>query len=212
MRVVHQQDALEWLRGQRLRDCSLVASLPDCGEFPTLTLSQWASWFQEAAELVLRSCPEDGVTFFYQTDVKHEGRWIDKSYLCQKAAESAGHALLFHKIVCRCPPGCQTTGKPGYGHLLCFAAQLRADPSEASVDVIPERGESTWVRGMGRNVCELIARFVLKHTRTRTIVNPFCGEGLLLAVANSLGLDAVGIERSRKRALRAQKMEYAPVS
>jgi len=32
------------------------------------------------------------------------------------------------------------------------------------------------------------------------ILDPFCGVGTVLAVANRLGLDAVGVEKNRKRA------------
>ena len=32
------------------------------------------------------------------------------------------------------------------------------------------------------------------------IFDPFCGVGTVLAVANRLGLDAVGVEKNRKRA------------
>ena len=41
-------------------------------------------------------------------------------------------------------------------------------------------------------------------TRTQPIVDPFCGQGTVLAVANELGLDAVGVELNRKRAARSR--------
>jgi DNA modification methylase len=47
---------------------------------------------------------------------------------------------------------------------------------------------------------------VLQHTPTRTVVDPFCGHGSVLAVANALGLSAVGVELSPKRAKRARNL------
>lgn len=187
-----------------LEGSSLVSSLPDFSEFPALTLEEWQDWFVAAASRVLLSCPPQGVCIFYQSDVKHQGRWIDKGFLCQLAARELGHALLWHKIVARVPPGTPTFGRPGYSHMLCFSPQLRPPLEFSSADIVPERGRTSWSRGLGLEVCRFICRYLLKCTPTRRLVAPFCGQGLLLAVANQLGLDAVGIELSPKRARRAQ--------
>ena len=73
--------------------------------------------------------------------------------------------------------------------------------------MLPEAGEVTWTRGMGVQACLAACRFILEHTPTRTVVDPFCGHGTVLAVANALGLDAVGVELSRKRARRARNLQ-----
>lgn len=204
-RIVHCEDALAWLERQPvLSGCSLIASMPDISEFPGLSLEQWQSWFVTTAKLILSRTPDDGVAVFYQTDIKVEGTWVDKGYLVQKAAEQFGHALLWHKIVCRRLPGTVTFGRPGYSHLLCFSRGVRADLSRSLVDVLPDAGPSTWTRGMGIEACRLACKFILENTATRTIVNPFCGHGTVLAVANEMGLAAVGVELSAKRARKAR--------
>lgn len=157
----------------------------------------------------MKSSPPEGVTIFFQSDVKHEGLWIDKAFLCQLAARQLGHSLLWHKVVARVPPGNPTFGRPGYSHLLCFASALRPPLENATADVLAQRGRSTWSRGLGLEVCRFICRYLLKNTSTRRLVAPFCGEGLLLAVANQLGLEAVGIELSRKRAEKARQLSDA---
>ncbi len=48
--------------------------------------------------------------------------------------------------------------------------------------------------------CIMIGKFVLEQTSSKTLVHPFCGQGSMLAVANDLGLSAIGIARSPKRA------------
>ncbi|MEI8255492.1 MAG: SAM-dependent methyltransferase, partial [Deltaproteobacteria bacterium] len=40
----------------------------------------------------------------------------------------------------------------------------------------------------------------------RTVLDPFCGIGSMLAVANAHGMDAVGVELSAKRAARARTL------
>lgn len=192
-------------------NCSLVASLPDFSEFPKFNLEQWQVWFVGAAFRVMSSCPPEGVTIFFQSDVKHEGLWVDKAFLCQLAARQLGHGLLWHKVVARVPPGNPTFGRPGYSHLLCFAPALRPPLGNSTADVLPQRGRSTWSRGLGLEVCRLICRYLVKNTGTRRVVAPFCGEGLLLAVANQMGLEAVGIELSRKRAEKARNLSDTEV-
>lgn len=201
-RIVHCEDALLWLnQSPILEGCSLVASMPDISEFHGLTLEAWKDWFVSTAHLVLSKTPDQGVTIFYQSDIKKEGVWVDKGYLCQKAAESLGHSLLWHKIICRVKPGQATFGRPAYSHMLCFSKGLRLhDLSQSTPDVIPDLGDKTWERGMGLTACSLIGKFIAEQTSCKTLVHPFCGQGGMLAMANYFGLNAIGIERSPKRA------------
>lgn len=209
-RTIHHADALAWLKDQPVLDgCSFITSLPDFTEFPSKTLAEWKDWFVGAARLTMERCPPDGVTIFYQRDGKKDGAWVDKAYLCQKAAEAAGLAQLWHKIVCRVPAGQVAFGKPGYSHLLCFAPRLRLEPGQSTADILLTPGKTTWTRGMGVNACLAACRFVREHTPSHTIVDPFCGHGTALAVANKMGLHGVGVELSRKRAERARELELA---
>jgi hypothetical protein len=206
-RTVYCEDALAWLAARGvLAGCSVVTSMPDVSEFTGTPLAEWKAWFRQTAGRVLAAVPEDGVALFYQTDVKKAGAWVDKGYLVARAAEEAGVELLWHKVVCRRPPGTVTFGRPAYSHLLCFSRGVRVELGRATADVLPEAGEVTWTRGMGVQACLVACRFILEHTATRTVVDPFCGHGTALAVANALGLDAVGVELSRKRAKKARAL------
>jgi thiazole synthase ThiGH ThiG subunit len=72
-------------------------------------------------------------------------------------------------------------------------------------------GASVWTRGMGLEACRLACRFVKEQTRCLTVVDPFCGRGTVLAAANELGLDAVGVELAKKRARQAKALTVAGV-
>jgi len=183
-----------------------VTSLPDASELPALGFDGWRRWFVDTAELCCRRVAAGNVAIFYQTDVKREGTWVDKGFLVALAAERAGLALLWHKIACRTPPGTTTFGRPAYGHVLCFSRELRLAPASATPDVLPRLGHMTWARAMGLEVCHAVARFLVAHTPARTVVDPFCGVGTMLAVANQHGLDAIGVELSRRRADKARRL------
>jgi hypothetical protein len=183
-----------------------VTSLPDLSDTPGSAPEAYRAWFLDAAARVLAACPADGVVVFYQTDEKRRGRWIDKGYLCGRAAEDAGLATLWHRIVLRAAPGASTFGRPAYTHMICFSREALSDAGSTAPDVMPGPGESSWTRGMGQDACLAACRFVLERTPTRTIVDPFCGRGTVLAAANALGLEAVGVEISRKRAREARSL------
>lgn len=59
-----------------------------------------------------------------------------------------------------------------------------------SVDVAP-RGKTVYTKGMGVNATVLAIKFV-KDFGGKTIVDPFCGRGTTLAIANQLGLGSIG--------------------
>jgi hypothetical protein len=200
-------DGVEYLRRGRFPpDQAVVTSLPDASELPALGFEGWRAWFIEASALACAAVADEAVTVFFQTDVKRDGRWVDKAHLVLSGADRAGAHLLWHKVVCRAPPGITTFGRPAYAHLLCLSRGLRLPPGRSSPDVLPRLGEMTWARAMGREACEAVARFLLADTGCRTVVDPFCGVGTMLAVANGHGLDAVGVELSPKRAERARRL------
>lgn len=207
-REVHHGDALTWLGAQeRLTGASVVTSLPDVSELPALGLGGWQRWFEHAAELTMSRVPEDGIAVFFQSDIKHGGAWIDKGALVARGAERAGMRLVFHKIVCRLPAGTLTFGRPSYSHLLGYAWPARAPgPARATADVLPDAGFKPGIKAMGVTACLEACRFVLAETPTRTVVDPFCGWGTVLAVANALGLASIGVDVSARMCRRARAL------
>lgn len=203
-RVVHHGDGVAFLAARLPDDHAILTSLPDHSELPALGVDGWRRWFIATVELACRAIADDAVAVFFQTDVKHDGRWIDKGHLVMCGADAAGSHALWHKVVCRVPPGTITFGRPAFAHLLCVSRARRLAPGASTADVLPALGEMTWSRAMGRAACDAAVRFVAS-TGARTVVDPFCGFGTSLAAANAHGLSAIGVELSRRRASRARQ-------
>ncbi|HEU4403925.1 MAG TPA: hypothetical protein VFS43_01325 [Polyangiaceae bacterium] len=206
-REVVQAEALGWLAGRAAEPgTSVITSLPDASELPALGFEGWRAWFVEAARRVIRWVPPDGVAIFYQSDVRRGGTWVDKGYLIARAADEEAAPLLWHKIVCRRPPGTPTWGRASYSHLLCAARSERPPPRSASPDVLAAAGFMPWSRAMGVEACRLACRFLRDETATRLVVDPFCGAGTALAVANLFGFDALGVDLSARRCRAARRL------
>jgi hypothetical protein len=204
-RQVFHADAIAWLTSHApLSGCSVVTSLPDAAELPRLTFSAWRDWFVAAAALVLRSIPPDGMAIFFQSDVLHRGLWVDKGALVSEAAHREGADVLFHKIVCRKPAGSAAFGRATYAHLLGFGRGLRPSHSHPRVHVLPDGGFRPGAKSMGVLACRDACLEIMRGAPSRTIVDPFCGFGTVLAVANLLGLDSIGVDLSVRMCRKAR--------
>lgn len=204
-------DALPWLRTRGvIPGACAVTSLPDVSEVAQ-ALGVWRVWFVEAARLVINAVPAESAAVFFQSDIKRDGEWIDKGQLVLRAAEEAGARVLFHKIVLRRPAGMLTGGRPGFTHLIAVSRSLRCPDVLPIPDVIADAGGQKWVRAMGVRAAAHAVRFAREQVgaalgRAPVVVDPFCGVGTVLAVANALGLDALGVEKARKRAEQARAL------
>jgi len=209
-RVVHCQEAVAWLQAQDvMRGCSVFTSMPDWSEMPPLTVPQWKEWTIRTAQLIFTKLPDDGIAIFYQTDIKVNRLWVDKAFLILKGAEESNIPLLWHKIVCRHPAGTSTPGRPGYSHIIAFSRTVVPDLSKSTPDVLPALGGMTWSRAMGLNAARMAVQFIRTHAPGHAVVDPFCGVGTALAAANEAGLNAIGVELSRKRAQKARNLHLA---
>lgn len=207
-----QGDGLAWMRTCPAEPgTSVITSLPDMSELPQLSSDAWRAWFIDAARAVLSWVPASDMAIFYQSDVLHERAWVSKSYLVMQAAEAEAAQLVWHKIVCRRPAGTSSWGRASYSHMLCFTRGEVPAVAAASPHVLPDAGATSWARGMGVAACELACNYLRKHTATRRIVDPFCGRGSVLAVAQALDFEVIGIELSKKRC-RTARAALAAVS
>ncbi|MFA6288186.1 MAG: DNA methyltransferase [Opitutaceae bacterium] len=198
-REVHCADAIPWMQARgRIEGACAVTSLPDVSEVG-MALPVWRAWFLDAVRLVVDAVPDEGAALFFQSDIKRDGVWVDKGAMVVRAAEDAGAHVLLHKIVCRRPPGMLTYGRPGYTHLIAVSRTMKCPDVLPLPDIITDAGRLPWVRAMGVRAAGQAVRFAKEQVGAKVVFDPFCGVGTVLAVANTLGLNALGVEKSRKR-------------
>ncbi|MBL8679363.1 MAG: SAM-dependent methyltransferase [Myxococcales bacterium] len=203
-REVFVEDAIGWLKARApVAGASVLTSMPDETDLFTVERSAWERWFVDAAELCVRAADSQGLAIFFQTDTKGGGRWLDKAALVREGAVRAGARCVFHWIALgdeRAP-----RSRAGYSHVLGYSVEATLDLAAPMRDVIAP-GDSTWTRGMSVTACRAACEAIVALTPTRTVIDPFCGHGTALAVANALGLDAIGVEYARRRAKRARSL------
>ena len=226
-RTVRCSDSLTWLRSLDAlpRRCHVVTSLPDIGELG-LAPAEYERWFVGVVADLLRRLDSHAVAIFYQTDGRRSGEggaWLDKSLLCHLGAREAGAACVWHVVVNGAPLGNLRTARPGYAHMLCFSLGYRQPVGASGVDVLPQRGHTSYAAAAGEAACASAVQFCRRVHSARQgashgpsvstdaflpeaeseapplIVDPFCGEGTVLAAANAHGLDALGLDICRKR-------------
>ncbi|MEO6246033.1 MAG: DNA methyltransferase [Opitutaceae bacterium] len=209
-RTVECADAIPWMQTRgRIEGACAITSLPDVSEVG-LALPVWREWFLSAVGLVIEAVPETSAAIFFQSDIKRDGAWVDKGALVTRAAEDAGARILLHKIVCRRPPGMLTFGRPGFTHMIAVSRSMRCPDVLTIPDVMVDAGVQKWVRAMGVRAAAHAVRFAREQVGANIIFDPFCGVGTVLAVANALGLDALGVEKARKRAEQARALSVTP--
>lgn len=187
-------DAVNWLRDLAEAGAygAVVFSPPD-PDTMGMEVPDWKVWFAEATLAALDATGRKYPLVLSVADRKAGGRWIPKDALVVQAAWETGWAdVLWHKIVLRRKVGHVNIWRPGYDHLLAVGGP-GCRPGKATPDVI-ERGPALWFRGIGLNVATVTVRFIMETAPGARVLNPFCGMGTMLAVANDYGLDAAGCD------------------
>ena len=184
----------------------MITSLPDLSEV-ALPEEAWRAWFTRAIQAVVEATPPESVAIFFQSDVRHEGRWIDKGALVVEAGAAVRAHVVFHRIVCRFEPGRSIRGRPAFTHCIALSRTLPARAGDGMPDVIIDPGRSVWPRAMGLKAAAQAVRFARDGAAARLIIDPFCGAGTVLAVANVLGLASEGVDLSAACCARAEALQ-----
>ena len=212
-RHVFRHNTVEWLRtgrsdaGEDLLPeggaYNIVTGLPDISEIkPRLTPAEYEAWCEEMVARLVDGLAPEQVAIFIVTPGRYSGEggsWLDKGYLCQLGARRARARCVWQKVVLVQDSAGRRRGgvRPGFVNFLCFSRAHRVPADFATVDVLPDRGHMSWSHAIGEAACAAAVEYIVDHVGG-PLVNPFCGYGSALAVANACGIDAYGMDISLK--------------
>lgn len=202
-RQVFCGDALQWLPKHKEEFSCIMASLPEMEELG-LKPSEYEDWFRKAAKLCLEAVKENGYCIFLQTDRKHHGL-IDKQYLVTDEAYKLSFHTVWKKVSLKREVGKTDLYRPTFSHMTCFTKKGKI--GKPIPDVV-YGGDTTYTHAFGIDAVALCIQYV-KGVGVKSVVDPFCGSGTTLAVANAMGLDAVGVELDKKYCEMARKLKIS---
>lgn len=198
-RKVYCADAFDWFKKHSFRG-SIITSLPDLDEVD-MSEEDYLLWFCNAIQLCLRKTDVGLPTIFYQTDRKRNGRRISKACLIMNEALGSGHDIIWHKIVLRRDVGKVDLRRPGYSHLICIG-DAGVTAGKATADVLPGGG-TLYPNGMALSAATMALEFA--HKYSPNVIDPFCGKGTVLALAESMGFKKIiGIDIDPKQVKEAK--------
>eukprot|EP00292_Cryptomonas_paramecium_P008314 CAMPEP_0113672124 /NCGR_PEP_ID=MMETSP0038_2-20120614/6085_1 /TAXON_ID=2898 /ORGANISM="Cryptomonas paramecium" /LENGTH=289 /DNA_ID=CAMNT_0000588351 /DNA_START=223 /DNA_END=1092 /DNA_ORIENTATION=+ /assembly_acc=CAM_ASM_000170 len=142
--------------------------------------------------------------------------WIDKSFLCAKAAEAEDCVLAWRKVVVKGATEAKNNARPSYTHLICFRKRGGEGPVGyhagrfLTPDIVP-RGIMVWPRAIGLDATMLGLRFLREVAGVTCVIDPFCGQGTIPAAANALGMKSIGVDLSPARCRLAKRLDLLPL-
>jgi hypothetical protein len=199
-------DSLDWLPANRDQG-SIVTSLPDASEIGIKDLDEYEKWVRRAAMECFLSASTDCPVIFVQTDRRKGGRQFSKAKLLMNVADEQGWFLLWHKIELAAEVGKSNLYRPTFRNMLCFG-KGKMSAGQATADVIPP-SKRLYEMAFGFEAAEVCVEFCKKFSNR--VLDPFCGHGTVLHVAEELGMDSVGVDIDPKVCEVARQFVFEPM-
>ena len=205
-------------------ESSLLKGISD----PLERIQVYEEWFIKVSRHILNRLPNNAYAIFLQSPVRAIDaktnkvlKYIDKSHLLAIAVLRTNCVLMWKKMTINSVLDKRSFHRPTYSDLICFGkgqpkqeeslkghlsdkpTTLYSTPTynteDFAVPDIIQRGEMLWPKGVGIDTAILGIQFLKYAAKASLVIDPFCGVGTILAVANYYGLDSFGVEISPKR-------------
>jgi DNA modification methylase len=204
MRQIIVADSLVWLKKQKSIH-NVITGICDLDE-TNMDMTQYLVFFKQIAHLIFSKLSKNGYAIFTQTDRKYNKEWIDKSAILTECAHKCGLKLIWHKIILNRKVGAIDLYRPTYSHMLCYS--YNGTTGAAFADVI-EISERLYKNATPIKAAKLALEFVKKYNKESTdILDPFVGHGTIVALAESMNMNSIGIDIDPEQAKKAEKLMF----
>lgn len=188
-RIVICNDALETLDSFDLEPANIFTGMPDNTEMK-LDYKQYGEYRKKILKNIFE-LGKDNILVFTQTDKKATsmGIWYDKISSIYEAANEFKVKLIFHKI------GLYHNEDtfPDYQHYICFSNIINTNTNINNSVMLA--GDKLYKNGTPFNIImNALMLFKNNNSNNNNVLDPFCGRGTNLALANLIGMNAIGID------------------
>jgi DNA modification methylase len=204
MRQIIVADSLEWLKNYNKTLPNVITGICDLDE-TNMKMDDYLVFFKNIATLIFKKLDKNGYAIFTQTDRKYNKEWIDKSAILTNIALNLGLKMVWHKIILNRGVNKTDLFRPTYSHILCYTYNGTSGAATADVLDISER---LYKNATPIKAAELCLEFVKKYNKKSTdIIDPFVGYGTIVALANKMKMNAIGIDIDPKQAKKAELLK-----
>jgi hypothetical protein len=194
-------DALNWLKNQSSIP-NVVTGICDMDEMPGMDMQGYLVFFESVLNGIFSKLQDGCYAVFIQTDRKYKRSWIDKSYIITNIAQKYKLKMVWHKIALHRGVDATDLHRPTYAHVLCYSRD--GTTGAATPDVIPV-SKKLYKNGTPPEAAKRALAFIARNSTSRTIVDPFVGQGTIPGLAKALGLNSIGIDIDPEQCEKAKK-------
>ena len=193
-----------------------VVGIPDSDEIePRPSLVEYIKLLNQFSETIFNASDKNSIFFFLQTDKysREPPMWIDKMLYISQVAMKHGFYPFCKKIIINDFEQ-NDSSRSTYTNLYGF---MRIDKNVYSKnkqfmkDELLYNGNKTWINGFAVNAVDLCVNFIKRNSKVRDyyIVDPFIGQGSLLAVCDLYGIKSIGIDIEEDKVKVAKELEIS---
>lgn len=198
-RTIIHDDCLNWIKTQEVLQ-NVVTGICDQSE-TTMNIDEYLVFFNDVADEIFKKLAPKGYAIFIQTDRKYNKQVLSKAFMLMTIAYEHNVKLIWHKIVMHRPG--TDLHRPSYAHMLCFSKS--GTTGAATPDVI-QPSKRVYKNGTPINAAIVALEFIKKYSDSNVVIDLFVGRGTIVAIANKMGLSAIGIDIDKEQVEAATKL------